>query len=77
MLNPSRSPFFTLSELVAAWTEKDADDDTLRNRRRVVRRNTIDRGCPHVPVGNETVFVTTSFIQWLLDNEERTNPESE
>lgn len=70
-------PFFTLTDLINAWTRKDIDEDTLKNRRRVIRRNTIEQGCPHVPVGNETIFVTTSFVQWLLDNEERTDPGSE
>ena len=73
----SESPFFTLTELVKAWTKKEADQETLQNRRRVIRRNTIERGCPHIPLGNETIFVTTSFVQWLLENEDRTAPESE
>lgn len=69
-------PFFTLSELVRAWTEQDADQDTLANRRRVVRRNTVGSQCPHIRVGAETVFLTESFLLWLKEHEEVTSHES-
>lgn len=61
--------FFTLSQLVRHWTDSEADEITLKNRRKTVRRNTIHQGCPYVPLGDETVFVASSFITWLLENE--------
>ncbi len=47
--------FFTLTEL----TKRIGCD------RLTARRNTIQRGCPHVPAGNETFFVTSEFVAWM------------
>jgi hypothetical protein len=66
------APFFTLTQLVHAWTKQPADGETLNNRRRTVRDNTVNKGCPHVPLGIETVFVTESFVAWLKEKERRT-----
>jgi hypothetical protein len=65
------APFFTLTQLVHAWTKQHADGETLANRRRTVRDNTINKGCPHVLLGVETVFVTESFVGWLRERENR------
>lgn len=74
---PNNPGFFTLSELVRMWTDQHADNELLNNRRRTVRDNTVNKGCPHVPLGIETVFVTESFIEWLRENETRKGHESE
>lgn len=67
------APFFTLTQLVHAWTRQHADSETLNSRRRTVRDNTINKGCPHVMLGVETVFVTESFVGWLKENEKRSD----
>lgn len=68
------APFFTLTQLVRAWTDQHADSEKLANRRRTVRDNTINKGCPHVVLGVETVFVTESFVEWLKEKEWRSGP---
>ena len=57
--------FFRLSHLVDDW----------QLDRKTVRQHTIGRGCPHVPVGHDVLFVTETFVQWLKDQEEG-GPES-
>jgi hypothetical protein len=67
----SAPPPSSHTQLVHVWTKQPADGESLANRRRTIRDNTINQGCPHVALAVEIVFVTNSFVAWLKESESR------
>lgn len=65
-----QAKFFTLTQLVQAWSQPDMDFVTAAGRRRTVRNNTVNKGCPHILFGAETIFLMDSFVEWLRGSEQ-------
>lgn len=53
-------PFFTLTDLL---------EKLQIEQRKAVKEKTVGRGAPHVVMGREILFATSSFEAWLKENE--------